>query len=214
MPYRKLPFVAEGIYHVFSKSIAGYKIFNTDEDFKRIINVLQFYSTENPQRKYSDAIKSSKDFLEVVQREKKIIKLIAYCIMPTHIHLIIVPLKDEILSSYMNRVLKSYSKYFNIKYNRKGPLWEGRFKSVLVQTHEQLLHLTRYIHLNPVTAYLVERPEDWIYSSYNEYIGIAESGFCDFKDYLEIQPSMYIQFVQDRVNYQRELAKIKDLIIE
>ncbi|MCS7151118.1 MAG: transposase [Endomicrobia bacterium] len=214
MPYRKLPFVAEGIYHVFSKSIAGYKIFNTDEDFKRIINVLQFYSTENPPRKYSDAIKSSKDFLEVVQREKKIIKLIAYCIMPTHIHLIIVPLKDEILSSYMNRVLKSYSKYFNIKYNRKGPLWEGRFKSVLVQTHEQLIHLTRYIHLNPVTAYLVERPEDWIYSSYNEYIGISETGFCDFKDYLEIQPSMYIQFVQDRVNYQRELAKIKDLIIE
>ena len=70
----------------------------------------------------------------------------------------------------MRRLLNSYTRYFNEKIKRKGPLWEGRFKKVLVNSDEQLLHLTRYVHLNPVSAGIVEKPEDWPCSSYREYI--------------------------------------------
>ncbi|MCX7910861.1 MAG: transposase [Endomicrobia bacterium] len=215
MPYRETKFLANSVYHIFTKSIAGYKIFVSEDDFERMIQTLEFYSVENPVYKFSD-------FLEIKKKEKvladipqkKIIKIIAYCIMPTHIHLVLAPLKDDILSSYMNIVLKSYSKYFNVKYNRKGPLWEGRFKSVLVKTDEQLIHLTRYIHLNPVSAYLVDFPQDWKFSSYREYIEDSYQGICNFSDYIKVHNSWYVDFVNDRISYQRELEKIKNLILE
>ena len=135
--------------------------------------------------------------------------------MPTHIHLLLKQLIDNGISRYMKNLLDSYSKYFNIKHKRKGPLWESRFKNVLVKTDEQLLHLTRYLHLNPVTAYLVNSPEDWDYSSYGQYLDSKiDYPFCDFSDVLKINPEEYEKFVNDRIDYQRSLAKIKELIIE
>jgi putative transposase len=116
----------------------------------------------------------------------------------------------------MNRVLNGYTRYFNAKHHRKGPLWTGRFKRVLVETDERLIHLTRYIHLNPVTAYLVDKPELWQFSSYREYL-IREpmkEKVCEFKHLLEISPNEYKKFVDDQISYQRELAAIKDLILD
>ena len=116
----------------------------------------------------------------------------------------------------MNNILNSYSRYFNLKHRRKGPLWEGRFKRILVRNDEQLLHLTRYIHLNPTTSYLVNRPEEWNWSSFKEYIrdASANDGICGYSNVLDINPSSYKKFVEDRISYQRELAKIKDLLLD
>ena len=136
--------------------------------------------------------------------------------MPTHFHLILRQLTDNGISIFMQNTLNSYSRYFNIKHNRKGPLWQGRFKSVLIKTEEQLLHLTRYIHLNPVTAYLVERSEEWPSSSYKEFLSDNDDGekICRFRDILDIEPLSYREFVNDAVSYERELAKIKRLLLE
>lgn len=216
MPSRK--FLPEDIvYHVLTKSIAGYKIFNDDEDFERILDVIEYYACSSPPCKFSLYIKlKNENKLDMISFSpgNKFVKIIAYCIMPTHIHLIVVPQKDNILSRYMNIVLRSYTGYFNNKYKRKGPLWESRFKVVTVHNDEQLLHLTRYIHLNPVTAYLVDKPEDWKFSSYNEYIEKGARTICQFPDYLRIIPSLYMEFVNERIEYQRTLAKIKSLILE
>jgi putative transposase len=136
--------------------------------------------------------------------------------MPTHLHLVLQQLKKDGISKLMNLVLNSYSSYFNKKHNRKGPLWESRFKVVAVQADEQLLHLTRYIHLNPVTALLVNSPEEWKYSSYGEYLSLTEKDqrICDFNGCLEINPLEYQRFVCNRIAYQRELAKVKSLLID
>ena len=95
-------------------------------------------------------------------------------------------------------------------------MWEGRFKNVLVESDEQLLHLTRYIHLNPVAAYLVDKPENWSASSYKEYLSgdNDKNKICEYSEILEIEPSFYKEFVEDRISYQREIAKIKELILE
>ena len=116
----------------------------------------------------------------------------------------------------MNRVLKSYGRYFNIKYNRLGPLCEGRFRNVLVDTNEYFLHLTRYIHLNPVSSLLAARPEEWKHSSYAEYINASQSGdkICKFEDIMDLSPEKYRQFVDERIEYQIELQKIKHLLID
>lgn len=215
MPFRKIFFASNNFYHIFTKSIAGYKVFYSDEDYRRMIQTLDFYTFEKPICKLSDYLENKEKNKIIEEKiQNKIIKIIAYVLMPTHFHLILMPLRDNIVSQYMNTTLKSYSKYFNFKYKRKGPLWESRFKAVLVTANEQLIHLTRYIHLNPVTAYLVNKPEEWQYSSYHEYIKVCNDGICDFSEYIDITPSYYKQFVNERIEYQRELAKIKDLLFE
>ncbi|MEA3306520.1 MAG: transposase [Elusimicrobiota bacterium] len=213
MPYRNI-LAVNSVYHVFTKSIAGYKIFNSEVDYKRIIGTIAFYNQDDPESKFSVFWDKNNDEGKGFDIRGGLAKLIAYCIMPTHIHLVLSPLKEDCVSKFMNRVLKSYSKYFNVKHNRKGPLWEGRFKSVLVNTDEQLQHLTRYVHLNPVTSYLVDKPDDWEASSYKEYIGKSKDCICDFKDYMDMNGADYAEFVNERKDYQRELAGIKHLILE
>lgn len=143
-------------------------------------------------------------------------QIIAYCLMPTHFHVILKQLQDNGISQHMAGTLNSYSHYFNTKYKRLGPLWIGRFKGVLVDNDEQLLHLTRYVHLNPRTAGLVKKAENWPYSSYTEYINpkMIQFPLCQFSDLLNMRLEKYKSFVNDHADYQRELAKIKKIALE
>lgn len=218
MPYRKIPLVKSGIYHIFTKSIAGFKIFNTKEDYERMRLVMLFYSIEKPPCKFSLFIADPKNDVDnIVTLQAKLVRLLAYCFMPTHIHLLVEQISDGGISRYTNLILKSYSKYFNIKHRRKGPLWEGRFKSVLVETDEQFLHLTRYIHLNPVSSSFVNNPKDWKFSSYAEYVceeNVEKQKICDFYKYHTMNARVYKDFVEGRIDYQRELEYIKHLVID
>ncbi|MCK4905287.1 transposase [bacterium] len=208
-------------YHIFNKSIAEYIIFNNDSEFTRMINVIRYYQKAKPAIKFSDFIKLAEvkqNYPNIdisVPERDKLIEIITYCLMPTHIHLILKQLKKNGISIFMGNILNSYTRYFNTKHKRKGPLWEGKFKNILVETDEQLLHLTRYIHLNPATAYLVNKPEEWLWSSYKEYLLETKAKICRYDDILDIEPdSSYRKFVEGRIPYQRELAKIKDLTVE
>jgi putative transposase len=204
-------------YHIYTKSIAGFNIFNNDDEFSRMRSVIKYYLAEDPLLSFSKFIISSKPEPSKGKENNQvegIVRIIAYCLMPTHLHLILEQLEEKGISVFMNKVLNSYTRYFNLKHGRKGPLWESRFKNVLVSSDEQLLHLTRYIHLNPVTAYLVEKPEDWEWSSYSQYLGKDGDGICCLDNVLEIESKRYQKFVEDRIGYQRELARIKAVIIE
>lgn len=219
---RKEPLVNEEIYHIFTKSIAGFRIFNEDSEFLRMKNVMRYYQIEKPKIKFSDFIKLKKIKETEIREEnssykqERLVEIIAYCIMPTHLHLILKQIKDNGISNFMNKILNSYTRFFNTKHKRKGPLWETRFRNILIKTNEQLLHLTRYIHLNPVSVYLVDNPKDWPYSSYCEYILEVppEERICNFENLLEITPSNYREFVEDRISFQRELERLKSLILE
>jgi putative transposase len=134
--------------------------------------------------------------------------------MPTHIHLILKQLAPSGISIFVGNVLNSYTRYFNLKHHRKGPLWESKFQNILVKGDEQLLHLTRYIHLNPVTALLTDKPQNWKFSSYNEYLGQTNYPICQYKDLIEFDQNKYKKFVLDRISYQRELAIIKKITLD
>jgi len=211
MNYRKNPLVNDCLYHIYSKSIASFVIFNFTDDYKRMIKLIDFYRFQNNFRfsmVNSGQIKNYSSF------SSKLVQIVAYCLMPTHIHLLLKQLECNGITKFMGNVLNSYSKYFNIKHKRKGPLWESHFKNALIESNEQLLHLTRYIHLNPTTAFLVNKPEDWQYSSYTEFLNTNNDRLSEYEDILEINPQDYQLFVNDNLNYQRELAKIKKTVIE
>lgn len=214
----RLELVTGEICHVFNKSIAGYKIFNDESDYIRMAQVLMYYQKKNKTVRFSEYLrreKTQENIMQDAEETEKLVNIVAYCLMSTHIHLILEQLQEKGISEYMRKILDSYSRYFNIKHNRKGPLWEGRFKKVIVETEGQLLHLTRYIHLNPVSAYLVNKPEDWRFSSYGEYLSEdSREKFCNYKKILDFKPETYRKFVENNIEYQRELANIKNFTFD
>jgi putative transposase len=215
----RLPLLEGNIYHVFTRSIAGFEIFRSNHDYERMRALLKYYQIVNPALRFSV-------FVELKNKEKlyqndniakeNLVGVIAYCCMPTHVHLILKQIKKGGISIFMSNVLNSYTRYFNIKMNRRGPLWESRFKSVMVTTDEQLLHLTRYIHLNPTTANLVNEPHDWVFSSYREFLEEIqdEEKVCNYSKSLNIDTEEYKEFVSSRIGIQQELARIKEICLD
>jgi putative transposase len=217
----------EETYHVFNKSISNYKIFNSDVEYRRMENLLRYYQYGT--LSYSFSFFSNTKLIKqvgfikalsiLVEGRRKTVQLISRCIMPTHIHLVLKQLVENGIPTFMNNILNGYTHYFNLKHNRKGPLWVGKSKKTHIQTDDELLHVTRYVHINPTTAYLVEKPEDWDYSSYKEYIHHGTdkicNPICNFEEFMNIiEPKQYKKFVDDRIDYQKQLAKIKKFIIE
>lgn len=219
--YRKEKLENGYYYHVFSRSIAKYIVFNDAEDYSRMTEILDLYRFGNFDHKYSkylqlDVETQASLLLDLERENDLLVDIVAFCIMPTHIHLILKQVKDNGISKYMAKVLNSYSRYFNIRHKRLGPLWAGRFKSVLVKKDEQLLHLTRYIHLNPSSAGLVGKPDEWEYSSYEEYINpdIKGSKLCNFTKLIKMTGKGYKKFVLNRKDYQKQLSLIKYSMID
>lgn len=99
--------------------------------------------------------------------------IIAYCLMPNHYHLL-VRLTDAGLSHAMMLLGISFSKSVNTRQERVGPLFAGAFRAKHVDGDDYLVHLSRYLHLNPVRAGLVQRAEDWEFSSYRDYLGLRD----------------------------------------
>jgi len=207
-----------------NKSIAGYEIFTKPGEYQRMLQVMRYYLVPHSPLPFSKFITLKRvetlGFEQCVEDlcdpEDYLVQVIAYCLMPTHIHLVIKPGSDQGAVEYLGNVLNSYARYFNTKGERKGPLWVGRFKNVLVETDEQLLHLTRYVHLNPATAGLVARAEDWSYSSYAEYVTPKKIAYrwVDYTDLIDMTPQQYGRFVSDQADYQRELAIIKRQVLD
>jgi len=95
----------------------------------------------------------------------------AYCLMPNHVHLLITPSFDDSCMSLMRELGQRYVQYYNRRHGRTGTLWEGRYRSSLVESARYVLACYRYIELNPVRAVLAERPERYEWSSHRGNVG-------------------------------------------
>lgn len=210
-------FKAGDFYHIFNKSIANFNIFRDEKACQRFIQALSYYNNFfSPKLNLGKFLELEKEYnpILVCPQDNAIVKFISYCLMPDHYHLLIKILKEDVFSKYISNVENSFTRYFNLRFNRKGPLWQGRFKAVRIKNNEQLLHVSRYIHLNPTTNNLVKKPEDWLFSSYkliisNDYFLkdlIKEISISDLKEYQN--------FVENQIDYQKKLKKIKKLIFE
>ena len=102
--------------------------------------------------------------------EEKEAAVLAYCLMPNHIHLLVKPSKVESLAKMMQAITLCYSKYFNQENERTGRLWECRYHSTVIDGDSYLWTVSKYIENNPVRAGIVKRPEDYPYSSAKAHI--------------------------------------------
>jgi len=208
-------------YHIFTRSISKYIVFNDQSEYERMIGLISLHRFIDFNYSYSQftelGIQTQQRIIRDLKNTNKLlVEIVAFCIMPTHIHLLLKQISNDGITKYMGRILNSYSKYFNTKHQRSGPLWASNFKNLLVSDDEQLLHLTRYIHLNPASAGLVKKLYSWQYSSYKEYINTPndKNNVCNYEDIIDLDPKQYARFVQDRKDYQRELSLIKSLLID
>ena len=110
------------------------------------------------------------DLFEQHSREQGV-DIHAYVLMTNHLHLLLTPQKEQGLPKMMQAVGRSYVQIFNKVHGRTGTLWEGRYRSTLIQTERYLLACMAYIDLNPVRATMVAQPEDYVWSSYGHYAG-------------------------------------------
>lgn len=213
MPYRTTPFVNGQIYHIYNRGTEKRTIFEQKRDYQRFMKTLAYYQLEGPKPKLSHFIKSG-NFKKDTQG--KIVQILAYCLMPNHFHLMVKQLREGGVSEMVSKLSLSYTKYYNTKFDRVGPLLQGQFKAVLVDSDEQLIHLSRYIHLNPIASFLIKDLEDFEWSSYGQYVQIGEEGICSTEEVLSFfkSPLDYKNFVLDQIDYSQKLEQLKHKLLE
>ena len=224
MPGRKTPLVNNEIYHIFNRGVASQPTFLNATDYQRALESFFYYQNSNPPVKYSSFLSlplvQRNELLESLAKEKSFLaEIISYCLMPNHFHFLLRQLQENGLSKFMSNFTNSYTRFFNTKRDRDGPLFTGKFKSVRIETQMQLLHVSRYIHLNPYTSYVVKTIDDlqaYPYSSFPEFLDNTNSSFCSKESILSEfkKKEDYKHFVFDQADYQRSLDQIKHLIMD
>lgn len=222
MPYRITPLANNEYYHIYNRGVARQPTYFFKNDYERFLLSLSYYRFDNLPSKLSRLLQIPKDereqiFSELEQTNDKVIDIICYCLMPNHFHLLVQQLKDGGISKFMKQTTDSYTRYFNTKHQRVGPIFQGAFKSVHVDSNEQLLHLSRYIHLNPLVSFVVREDGflDYPWSSLKKLVN-DDLSFVNAKVVIKQfkSPEKYLKFVLDQTDYAKELEHIKHLSFE
>lgn len=155
MPRPRPEFLPGCYYHIYNRGAHRVSI---------------FYETDN----YLFVLGKMKRYVRALQ-----VTPIAYSLLPNHYHLLTRQDGEQRAGLLPQLVFNSYSKAYNRRYNHSGTLFEGSYRIILVEEETHLLHLCRYVHANPVKHGLVDRPEDWPYSNYLEWIGLRQGTMVD-----------------------------------
>lgn len=213
MPIRTTPFANDYFYHIYNRGVEKRITYLDDRDFNHFLKILNYYKYSGPKPSFS---KTTEEQLKSVEKNEKIVEIICYCLMPNHFHLLLKQLKEGGISEFMRKISDGHTRYFNTKHRRVGPLFQGAFKAVLIESDEQLVHVSRYIHLNPVVSLLVKDLKSYKWSSYYNYIGIGDSKLIGkdeilnfFKDIKE-----YERFCLDQISYGIDLERIKHKLLD
>lgn len=217
MPYRITPFIDQSFYHIYNRGVEKRNIFSEGRDYQRFLKTTYYYQftgKKPPFSKKHHLLYRKQDFT----KNPKSIEIVCYCLMPNHFHLLIQQnqLRDGGIHKFMQKVLNSYTKYFNTKNERIGPLLQGTFKAVPIESDEQLIHVSRYIHLNPIAANLTHDLASYPYSSYPDYIGLENDQYCNKKPIMDFfkGPQGYKEFVAGHSDYAKELEIMKHQLID
>ncbi len=213
MPSRIFPFVNDQFYHIYNRGVEKRAIFEKQWDYSRFIKTIRYYQLPGPKPKLSRFLMGS---IFKPNTDKKIVDMICYCLMPNHFHFLIKQLKDGGITEFISKLSNSYTKYYNVKYNRVGPLLQGEFKAVLIESDEQLIHVSRYIHLNPIASFLVKDLNQYRWSSYKEYVEGVVNAICNKEPILSLfkSPKDYQKFVLDQIDYAQKLEIIKHQLLD
>ncbi len=213
-------FAPDSYYHIYNRGVARQKIFLDDQDYKTFLSYLKLYLTfpnlQGPTLKVAPS-RILKNFYEEI-------KLLAYCLLANHFHLFVFQKDMNGITNFMRSLITKYSIYFNKKYKRVGPVFQGNYKAVMVKTENQFIYLSKYIHRNPLPTLPtrldlegLEGLEGYKYSSYINYLGLINQTWLDTSEILSYFSKFntgesYKKFVEE-VD-ETDLIRIKDLMLD
>ena len=204
MPSRNLLkiYVEGGFYHIYNRGVEKRIIFEDEQDYKVFLNYLKeaLSSVPDPTTIKKLITLQGASFKGVPRQPKNFlnkIQLLAYCLMPNHFHFLIKQTDKNEMQSFMRSLITRYSMYFNKRYKRVGKLFQGHYKACMITEESYLIHLSRYIHLNPLkyTSNLAES-----YSSYSDYLKLRKTFW--------VNSSLILSFFEkaDKTFYKRSIT--------
>ncbi|MEK7566889.1 MAG: transposase [Patescibacteria group bacterium] len=177
MGNRKDPFINEEYYHIYNRGVEKRNIFIDTFDIERFVQSILLFNSPDPIGSiYEMSFEQNNKLGGRTAKLDKLVEFVAYCLNPNHYHFILRQLRDGGISEFMKR-LGGYTWYFNNRHKRVGPLFQGRFKSVHVDSNDYLLYLSAYVNLNYHAHQLGGATAKLVRSSWMEYLG-EKSGFC------------------------------------
>lgn len=188
--------IPHSYYHVYTRGHGKRKIFRDEEDFETFIALFARYLSGKPARDNNG---------KAYPHLNDTVSLLCYCLMSNHFHLLVYQKNEGAMSTFMRSVLTSYGRYFNKKYVSSGPIFESRYKASRISSDQYLMHISRYIHLNP---------KDWLaypHSSIHSYfLGAPE--WLKPQDVIDLFGSLpiYADFLNDTAGYRKTLDTIRD----
>jgi len=214
-------------YHIYNRGIDGRDSFTNKREYERAVLALSLYQYTNLPNRLSKILQmenSSRNelLLKIKNTYPKRISILSYCLMPNHFHFLLKQEEEKGIQKFASDFQNSYTRYFNLSHKRNGPLFLIQFKAKRVENDYQLTHLSRYIHLNPYTSFLVDNFQDlenYAWSSFKEFLYYSKKeSISDFDLVLNLfgkrKISNYKKFVFDQKDYQRDMGRIKKLLFE
>jgi len=209
---RKTSFTENEYYHIYSRGVEKRKIFMNTKDYNRFMALLYIMNQNNQFIIGNFLQNKSKELQDVFmeKREKTLVSILGYCLMPNHFHLILYEHTEGGITKFMGKLLTAYSMYFNTKYERSGPLLTHPFRSEYIDSESQFMYIFSYIHLNPLSIINKKWKEDGIknkkeakeflenyqFSSYQDFLGSSrpEGAIVDFSLVPEYIKNMELDF--------------------
>lgn len=190
-------YVADSYYHLYNRGVNKRRIFLDKEDYSVFLNLLKRYLDVELSKD-----KSGREYPWLHEK----LELLAFCLIPNHFHLLIYLKEAGAMTQLLRGVATSYTTYFNKKYQRTGPLFQDRYKASRILHDDYLLHISRYIHLNPNDY------KHWEFSSLQYYIGKKHAGWVQPERILEMFDGVkdYVQFTSDYEGHRAMLDRIKE----
>jgi putative transposase len=197
MPSRNVikPYLENSHYHIYNRGVAKLPIFHQDQDYKVLLSYLKEYL--NPKNSLTNPAAPSRQHQNFHQQ----IELLAYCLMPNHFHFIVYQRSKTAISAFMRALFTRYTMYFNQQHHRVGGLFQGNYRGIIIDKDDYLIHLSKYIHLNPSSLGL-----DFAYypfSSYQNYIGHVSQSWVNPKLILN-----YFSQTHPQVDYQSFVTEV------
>lgn len=170
------PFVTGSYYHIYNRGVEKRNIFIGKHDYQQFVLAMDFYRKTPLSTKLSD-FKRRIEKIKKVENQIELVRIFSYCLMPNHFHFLLMQNADGGVTHFLRKFTNSYTRYFNTKYDRIGPLFQGTFKAKYIENDEYLLQVSKYIHRNPLK--LKSNLHSYPYSSYGYYLSQDKHPFCD-----------------------------------
>lgn len=235
MPIKRPQLADNEIYHIVIRGVGDSRVFKNKSDYYRAIFSLYEFNTIEPvvirEKRRIRREKKKVNREQFSDTRKPLIEILCFCFMPNHIHLLLRQIKKDGITKFMRKLGAGYAGYFNRKYERKGHLFQGRFRAVHVRTDEQLQTVFVYIHANPISLIEpkwkekgIKNPkkvigflEDYKWSSYLDYIAKRNFPSVTDRDFLlkvigNIKGCR--RFIKNWIKYKGEIKGLDEIELE